>query len=196
MSKHKFGGAATHHKNDRQHGPHEDQSKTAHPQEPPRVHPPEHLPDGDGQTAPAAAETPASAMPPQRPGTEHPGPARPGKEHPAPAAAGVSPQDEMSGCLVRVLWMLVANAALLVCLKFIQSNHGSLLSWADAIFWAVAALGVGLRYVDVKKLQGRTATGKPATLSDWRRYSLILLGICAVAWLAAHAWAHWARSVH
>ena len=46
---------------------------------------------------------------------------------------------------------------------------------------------LGVRYLDIRKFGGRTADGAaPATMAHWRRYALLLIGVCLLLWTLAH----------
>jgi hypothetical protein len=81
--------------------------------------------------------------------------------------------------------MLAGNAAL--CLTAVaQQGHNR--AWTtDVAFWAAVISLVVVRYVDVARLDGATATGEPASFSDWYRYARRLFLIALGVWIAAHA---------
>jgi hypothetical protein len=60
----------------------------------------------------------------------------------------------------------------------------------DAAYVAVIAGMLFLRYVDIRYLNGRTASGQAATMAHWRRYAVILTVIAAALWALAHALAY------
>jgi hypothetical protein len=95
-------------------------------------------------------------------------------------------QDTVSGCLVRFFWMLVGNMALFFLTIIIAQYEAFELSIHDAAFWAVVLLLLAVRFVDISYMSGGTADGNRATLSDWKRYAAVLVGVAAAAWLAAH----------
>ncbi len=95
-------------------------------------------------------------------------------------------QDTVSGCLVRFFWMLVGNMALFFLAILVAQYEPFKLSLRDAVFWAVVALMMAARFVDIRHLDGVTTEGEPATQSDWTRYVARLLGGAAVVWLVAH----------
>jgi hypothetical protein len=98
-------------------------------------------------------------------------------------------QVSAGGCLVRLGWILLGNVLLVAAaLSIIGSD--TFLSLADAVYWALVAGMIGLRYLDVTRLRGQTAMGQPATLAHWRRYSMVLAGLALVGWSIAHllAW--------
>jgi hypothetical protein len=51
-----------------------------------------------------------------------------------------------------------------------------------------------VRFLDIKFLDGQTATGEPATLAHWRRYAVLLIVISAIIWSAAHAVVYLSKS--
>jgi len=89
------------------------------------------------------------------------------------------------GCLVRLGWMLLGTATLVLSTLAISQYHG-LLSAADAVFWGAIAGCIALRYVDIRWMAGQTAAGEPATKRHWRRYVLFLVGGGLIVWGAAH----------
>jgi len=97
-----------------------------------------------------------------------------------------------SGCLLRVYWMLLGNALVFLCAYLIVQADGAL-TLVDAVYWLAVAGLVGARYVDVRYMEGRTAEGQPATMRDWQRYRLGVLGTSAVLWGAVHALGYLAR---
>lgn len=107
----------------------------------------------------------------------------------AKIAKTVEPANEMSGtgCLVRLGWMMFGNAALLFCAINIVNHRGSFFSIADAVFWPVVIFLIWLRRFDITRMKGQTASGQPATLSHWKRYSAGLLIFAVVLWSVAHA---------
>ena len=86
----------------------------------------------------------------------------------------------------RVYWMLLGNLLVGVSAAVI-AQAAPAPSIADALFWVSAAALVAVRYLDVARFGGRTADGEPATIGHWKRYSLLVGGICLLTWSAAHA---------
>lgn len=56
----------------------------------------------------------------------------------------------------------------------------------DAVVAVTTALMIAARRVDIVQHHGRTAGDEPATLADWRRYTVLLLVVTAAAWSVAH----------
>lgn len=104
----------------------------------------------------------------------------------SPTSSLTSPRGP-AGCLgtfVRLSWMVFGFGVLfLLALKIVRSGRFSVL---DALFWAVVAGMSGLRHLDITRLGGLTSSCEPATLRDWRRYTLSLVGVAAVLWVSAH----------
>ncbi len=104
------------------------------------------------------------------------------------------PQTEQVGCLavvVRVLWLVIGNAALFfLAIRIAQRRAFSAL---DVAFWAVVLGLIVVRYIDITRLKGSTKDGEPASLRHWRRYVLSLLLVSGAAWALAHLVVrHWA----
>ncbi len=93
----------------------------------------------------------------------------------------------VGGCLVRLFWMGVGNLILVLAAIGISQNHvGFALTAMDVLFWATALCLLAVRYVDIRYLGGETADSRPASMSDWRRYALAILGVSLALWLGAH----------
>jgi hypothetical protein len=95
-----------------------------------------------------------------------------------------SPENEL-GCLLRVYWMILGNALLAAAAYKIVQTEGEL-TFVDLFYWLLVGSLITVRYVDIRFLLGRTSEGQPATMKDWRRYTLEVLAISATLWLAAH----------
>jgi len=109
---------------------------------------------------------------------------------PAKNAAASSPPLGASGCLVRLGWMLLGNAILAFSTIGILRHTESFLSVADAFYAGAIVAMIGLRYVDIRWLNGQTAAAEPATIAHWRRYALILGSAGFAGWGLAHTIAH------
>jgi len=86
--------------------------------------------------------------------------------------------------------MLFGNVALIASSVAIAKHKGSFLSYADLAFGLVVFFLVGIRYIDITKMDGLTASMKPASLTDWQRYVLFLGVFALVLWGIAHAVAY------
>ena len=89
------------------------------------------------------------------------------------------------GLLARLFWMLAGNAILLISgVSILHEDKG--LHTADAIFWITIAILIPIRYLDIKFWQGGTCTGRSATMADWRKYVVMLIGIAGGVWVVLH----------
>ncbi len=98
--------------------------------------------------------------------------------------------ESLPGCLLRIFWMILGNLALFFCAYFIASKPSTgkvQLSVFDAIYAAAALALILARYIDVRSCGGTTASGKPATMANFRRYAVILVIASAAVWAGAHA---------
>ena len=88
------------------------------------------------------------------------------------------------GLVVRMIWLLAGNAVLfMLAILIFQKRAFSVL---DAVFWAVVAALVALRYMDITRLKGLTSNSEPATLKHWRIYVVKLLLASIALWGLAH----------
>ena len=92
----------------------------------------------------------------------------------------------MSGCLLRLYWMILGNALLALALISIFRNTEGFLSVADIVFVCAVAALLAARCVDIVKLNGLTASGDPATPGHLKRYIVVLVLASAALWGLAH----------
>jgi hypothetical protein len=79
--------------------------------------------------------------------------------------------------------MLLGNFALAIAAVAIaQRPEGALVSAADVVYWLAVAGMVAARYADIRFFGGKTSDGRPATMSDWGRYTLIVAVAAAAVW--------------
>ncbi len=95
--------------------------------------------------------------------------------------------DSPARCLLRLFWMMIGNLIVLFCASCIAQQGSSLLSVADAFYWAAVGSLLLVRYVDIRYAFGLTAYGDPASMAHWRRYAAALLVVSTGLWLAVHA---------
>lgn len=91
----------------------------------------------------------------------------------------------MSGCFVRLGWIVGGNVLLAMLAVLIARGERWTLSPKDAAFLVILGAAVALRYVDWKRFGGTTADGEPATLHHFRRYVAWHLGSWSGAWTVA-----------
>ena len=95
--------------------------------------------------------------------------------------------DHLAGCFLRLFWMIIGNAILVLCAVSIVRGRSRLLGWEDVCYWALVGCLLAARYMDIQYFKGLTAEGDTASMADWRRYA-VRVGIVSVGlWLVAHA---------
>jgi hypothetical protein len=82
--------------------------------------------------------------------------------------------------VVRVLWLVVGNLALVVLIVFIVRRET--FSVLDLLYWLTFVSVVLARFLDIRYLGGTTLGGAPATLADWRRHAALLLAVVGSTW--------------
>jgi len=86
------------------------------------------------------------------------------------------PQTEQMGSLglvVRLFWLAFGNLALLGAAAYVAKGPAPVVM--DIVYFCIAIALVVVRYVDITRFKGNTSEGKPATLADWRRYTVMIL---------------------
>jgi hypothetical protein len=96
-------------------------------------------------------------------------------------------QGGASGIAARFFWMLIGNAVLAFSIVAIGLHKGDLFYTVDLVFWITIPVLAVVRYVDIRFLGGLTATDKPASMTHWRRYVVLLLACSGVVWAITHA---------
>jgi hypothetical protein len=81
--------------------------------------------------------------------------------------------------------MMVGNFALIVLFVLIVQRKS--FSFLDAVFWAVVAALLFIRYADIKYLKGLGPDAQPATMKDWGRHARLLFIVAGGVWVLAHA---------
>ena len=90
------------------------------------------------------------------------------------------------GCLVHIFWMVFGNAALFMLAVVIYQQPRWPLSWRDGAFLLTVVAMVIVRWIDIQRYHGATASGELATPAHWRRYTWFLLVLALLTWGAAH----------
>jgi hypothetical protein len=104
----------------------------------------------------------------------------------APTNQPIDKQRGISAILARLFWMFLGNFMLMICAANTIMGEGKSTRTSDIIFWFAVSAMIIVRFLDIKFLDGLTATGKPASIKHWRRYAIVLVVISAVIWTAAH----------
>ena len=90
-----------------------------------------------------------------------------------------------AGCLTRLYWMFAGNAALAISFGLLIDRHPKFPSLLDAACLVILASLVAVRFIDIRHYDGENgANSAPATMDDWRKYSLFLVVGSVGAWLA------------
>ncbi|MCY0993114.1 hypothetical protein OV203_38595 [Nannocystis sp. ILAH1] len=82
--------------------------------------------------------------------------------------------------------MLISNAIVYASLAVIAMEGAAFPSTLDFVVWVTVALSILARRVDITRWSGKTASGEPATLVHWRRYTVTVLIVTLVASALAH----------
>ncbi|MEW6071667.1 MAG: hypothetical protein AB1726_03605 [Planctomycetota bacterium] len=97
-------------------------------------------------------------------------------------SGGKNAAQPVSGCFVRLGWLLVGNATMLVLLLTILQQPSWSLTWRDIAFWLVLGATIALRHIDAKRFCGTTMEDEPATPRSLRRYTIALAAAAALLW--------------
>ncbi|HHU15871.1 MAG: hypothetical protein KBI41_04340 [Kiritimatiellae bacterium] len=90
-----------------------------------------------------------------------------------------------AGCLIRVYWMFLGNAILFTLLAYLFLNRLRFPSFLDAGCLLVLVSLIAARYIDIRRFNGANGENSaPATMADWRKYTLLLVTGCVAVWLA------------
>jgi len=84
---------------------------------------------------------------------------------------------------MRAVWMFLGPMALVIVSLGIVNSSTGWLTALDAGYFAFIALMIGCRWVEQKSGQATTATGEPATWSDFNRYVAALVPLAVVVWI-------------
>lgn len=96
-----------------------------------------------------------------------------------------------TGLILRLIWLLGGNAALVLLGAAIWQKKA--FSVLDLAFWAIVGALVLIRYIDITRFKGLTSNSEPATLGHWRRYTVKLVVLAGLFWGLAHAVPHFIR---
>jgi hypothetical protein len=90
-----------------------------------------------------------------------------------------------AGCLIRIYWMFLGNAILFTLLAYLFLNRLRFPSILDAGCLLTLVSLVAARYIDIRRFNGANGENNaPATMADWRKYTLLLVTGCVAVWLA------------
>jgi len=101
---------------------------------------------------------------------------------------GMSPvivrRASLVAAVLRVIWMILGPAILLALAGLIMQRQGY--SSIDIWFAAAVAVAVLARLLDIRRFEGTTAGGEPATMAHFWGYTVKLLMAATGGWMIAH----------
>lgn len=101
---------------------------------------------------------------------------------------GSDPQAQPpQGCVLRLFWMAFGNLLLLVFAALIAKTSPWTFTVMDLGYWAIAALLMLARFLDITRFGGETSSGTPATRSHFNRYAIGLSLTAVAMWLAVQS---------
>jgi len=106
---------------------------------------------------------------------------------PSSSTASTAETPALGGCLLRVFWLLVGNAILLLVAVMLLLESPWTIGLKDGLFWATAVAVVAARWVDVTHYGGRTAEGGEATLGHVGKHALTIGAGAAAIWVVAQS---------
>ena len=74
--------------------------------------------------------------------------------------------------------LILLITAITVAFETIQNIYA-----AVVIYWGDVVCMIIVRYLDIRYLRGETTDGQPATMKDWKRYSVFLVIASVVIWV-------------
>jgi len=81
--------------------------------------------------------------------------------------------------------MFLGNAILFTLLAYLFLNRLRFPSLLDVGCLLVLVSLVAARYIDIRRFNGANGENSaPATMADWRKYTLLLVTGCVAVWLA------------
>jgi hypothetical protein len=97
----------------------------------------------------------------------------------------ISEHSSEAGCLIRLYWMFLGNAILFVLLAYLFQNRPQFPSLLDVGCLLALVSLVAARYIDIRQFNGTNRDNSaPATMADWRKYTLFLVTGSVAVWLA------------
>jgi len=88
-----------------------------------------------------------------------------------------SSQNSAIGLLARIYWFFIGNIFLFMLSLKIAMGEINDAFVGNLLFGITVVTLIFVRFIDIKFLNGQTAESEPATMTDWRRYTLKLIMI-------------------
>ena len=96
------------------------------------------------------------------------------------------PEPDQAGFPLRIFWMLFGHAIVFMTLGIILVDKLAFPSILDGVIWITVVLMVVARRIDIVRCRGTTASGEPATLTDWRNYTVNVICFAVIASVVVH----------
>lgn len=88
--------------------------------------------------------------------------------------------------LIRFFWMFLGNVCLFFIIIGIWEKHIASFTMLDVYYGAIVFTSLIIRYIDIVHFNGTTADGEPATLKEWKQYSISFLLIASAILCVTH----------
>jgi len=79
-------------------------------------------------------------------------------------------QQDFMPLILRMTWMIFGKGAWIILALMVAQGTRPVVM--DIVFWTVVAGLIVVRYVDITRYHGETTECVPATLQDWKTYSI------------------------
>lgn len=94
--------------------------------------------------------------------------------------------DSFAGFFIRLYWMAFGHLiTILLVIRMAVKNPESIMLLNIFYFLNTACLVIS-RYVDIQYLNGLTTEYEPATIKDWKEYSVKLIIISLLLWIIVY----------
>lgn len=101
--------------------------------------------------------------------------------------------DSVTAVAQRLYWFFFGPMFLILMLLLILGGKQSQIWGCTAAYLVALALLPLVRWLEMRSGRSQTVDGRPATWTDFRNYSLLVLVVGIAAIVAVHLWVHWAR---
>jgi len=88
-----------------------------------------------------------------------------------------------SAAFARLYWMVFGTIILLFTAITVAFGSFQNIQAAGVIYWGDVFCMIIVRYLDIRYLRGETVDCQPATMKDWKRYSVFLVIASLVIWV-------------
>ncbi|MEW6087598.1 MAG: hypothetical protein AB1498_04780 [bacterium] len=91
-----------------------------------------------------------------------------------------------TGFLIRLYWMIIGNFTTILLAVQIAANNPKSIMLFNVFYLLNTICLVILRYIDIRYLNGLTIESEPATIKDWKKYSVKLIIFSLVLWIIVY----------